>query len=272
MSLCEYKYRNMSYGGITGAPATGVQARKYGGKELDRENGLDWLDSQARMYDPLTGRTPTMDPMSEKYYHLSPYLWCSGNPVRNTDPTGEVILSSKDRKLYPCLYDYLSSLSQIWDSKDDTYKESFRFYSNIGDSQIKRILKNGSGPIIKVSNANLAFEGKEVNALTGGKREPISPTKGKLSFTITLSKEVVKMLEKAVTEEEKAKAMLMLESTLFHEFVHVGNYIYTDGKNGDRPQEEKLKKDSGKEFEQSVYGDDVNRSNLDEIFEKLNER
>lgn len=63
MSLCEYKYRNMSYGGITGAPATGVQSLKYGGKKLDRENGLDWYDSQARMYDPLIGRTPTQDPM-----------------------------------------------------------------------------------------------------------------------------------------------------------------------------------------------------------------
>ena len=51
------------YGGITGAPATGVQPLKYGGKELDRENGLDWYDSQARMYDPLIGRAPTQDPM-----------------------------------------------------------------------------------------------------------------------------------------------------------------------------------------------------------------
>ena len=53
MSLCEYKYRNMSYGGITGAPATGVQPLKYGGKELDRENALDCLDFEARHYDPM---------------------------------------------------------------------------------------------------------------------------------------------------------------------------------------------------------------------------
>lgn len=78
-------------GGLLGAPATGVQARKYGGKELDRENGLDWLDSQARMYDFIIGRTPTMDPMSEKYYHLSPYLWCAGNPLRFIDSNGGVI-------------------------------------------------------------------------------------------------------------------------------------------------------------------------------------
>ena len=79
----------MSYGGIMGAPATGVQPLKYGSKELDRENGLDWLDFEARMYDFIIGRTPTMDPMSEKYYHLSSYLWCAGNPLRFIDLTGK---------------------------------------------------------------------------------------------------------------------------------------------------------------------------------------
>jgi RHS repeat-associated protein len=77
------------YGGITGAPATGVQPLKYGGKELDRENGLDWYDSQARMYDPLIGRTTTQDPLAEKYYNLSPYLWCAGNPMNCIDINGD---------------------------------------------------------------------------------------------------------------------------------------------------------------------------------------
>ena len=76
------------YGGLMGAAGSGVQSRKYGGKELDRENGLDWYDSQARHYDPTAGRTPTMDSKAESFYSMSPYLWCAGNPVRNIDPTG----------------------------------------------------------------------------------------------------------------------------------------------------------------------------------------
>ena len=74
--------------GMLMAPEQGVQPLKYGGKELDRENGLDWLDSQARWYDPATGRTNTMDPKAEDYPAISPYTWCAGNPVRFTDPTG----------------------------------------------------------------------------------------------------------------------------------------------------------------------------------------
>ena len=66
----------------------GSQPYKYSTKELDRENGLDLYDSKARMYDPTIGRTPTQDPMAEKYYSMSPYLWCAANPITFTDPNG----------------------------------------------------------------------------------------------------------------------------------------------------------------------------------------
>lgn len=52
-------------------------------------NGLDLYDSEARWYDSLLGRTTTMDPLAEKYYSLSPYLWCAGNPVKFVDKVGK---------------------------------------------------------------------------------------------------------------------------------------------------------------------------------------
>ena len=79
------------YGGLMGSGSMGVQPYKYGGKELDRENGLDLYDSHARMYDPIIGRTTTIDPLAEKYTHLSPYLWCAANPLKYVDPSGMVI-------------------------------------------------------------------------------------------------------------------------------------------------------------------------------------
>ena len=84
----------------------GVQPYKYGAKELDRQNGLDWYDSQARMYDPVLGRTPTMDPKAEDYAPISPYAWCAGNPVRNIDPDGK--LDSK-RETYLPIWQHFSS-------------------------------------------------------------------------------------------------------------------------------------------------------------------
>ena len=76
------------YGGLMGCGSMGVQPYKYGGKELDRENGLDLYDSHARMYDPIIGRTTTIDPLAEKYTHLSPYLWCAANPLKYVDRNG----------------------------------------------------------------------------------------------------------------------------------------------------------------------------------------
>ena len=78
------------YGGLFSATAS-VQPYKYGSKELDRTNGLDLYDSEARWYDSLLGRTSTMDPKSEKYYSLSPYTWCVGNPVKNIDLHGDTV-------------------------------------------------------------------------------------------------------------------------------------------------------------------------------------
>ena len=80
------------YGGLINASDTQLQPYKYSSKELDRENGLDLYDSQARWYDSMLPGTTTQDPLAEKYFSISPYTWCAGNPVRFVDDDGKLII------------------------------------------------------------------------------------------------------------------------------------------------------------------------------------
>ena len=66
-----------------------VQPYKYNGKELDTKKGLNWYDYGARHYDVMLGRWFVVDPLAEKYYSLSPFVYCGNNSVRFIDPNGK---------------------------------------------------------------------------------------------------------------------------------------------------------------------------------------
>lgn len=75
------------FGGLMGESTNGdVQPYKYNGKELNRMNGLDWYDYSARYMDGI--RFTTIDPMAEKYYGVSPYVYCKDNPIKFIDING----------------------------------------------------------------------------------------------------------------------------------------------------------------------------------------
>ena len=73
----------------TGTQFTSDNPYKWGGKEWDENLGA--YDFGARMYAPADARWSTMDPLCEKYYHISPYSYCAGNPVNLVDPDGRHI-------------------------------------------------------------------------------------------------------------------------------------------------------------------------------------
>ena len=86
---------------ILGARAATVRWR-FGGKEIAGQKagasalagtpavaaGRPYLDFGARLYDPRTAAWLSQDPMAEKYYPISPYAYCAGNPVNLVDPDG----------------------------------------------------------------------------------------------------------------------------------------------------------------------------------------
>ena len=67
----------------------------YTGKEAQTPDfTTGYTDFGARQYSPTLRRWMTPDPLSEKYYGVSPYAFCNNNPVNFVDPDGEFPLFS----------------------------------------------------------------------------------------------------------------------------------------------------------------------------------
>ena len=62
----------------------------FSGKESQSllNASIPLLDFGARMYNPAIARWTAADPLSEKYYGISPYVYCANNPILFTDIAG----------------------------------------------------------------------------------------------------------------------------------------------------------------------------------------
>ena len=139
------------YGTPFSAPSDGTNATlqpyKYNGKELDVMHGLNTYDYGARQYYPVLPIWDRPDPLAEDNYHVSPYMYCLGNPVRFIDPDGEMVYIPDEYKDYVLLW--INSLAQgIYDTDkngflylktrtSEEYKSSYyakRLNEAIGDN------------------------------------------------------------------------------------------------------------------------------------------
>ena len=238
-----------------------VQNKKNNGKEFIEAHGLDEYDTQARMYYPAIMRTTTLDPLAEKYYSISPYAWCGNNPVNRIDPDGRIDIDNKAQVKYPNLTFYLKGLANDWKNKDQRFKDNFLEKSGLTEKQVSRMLEFGKGPKLEVKDLTKEKANGTTRLLKDTKTGRLTNDNNGNGL-IALSINVVNMMEKATTNEDKGISVLMVESTTFHEITHVGNAIVNG--NGDGKFTE-----SGKAFEKDAYGRDVDPSNVKSIWRSL---
>ena len=68
------------------------QPYRFSGKELDKQNGLNMYDFGARLFDVAgVPMWTSVDPLAEKYYNVTPYSYCVGDPVNKFDPDGKKV-------------------------------------------------------------------------------------------------------------------------------------------------------------------------------------
>ena len=114
-----------------------VQPYKYNGKELDTRKGLNWYDYGVRHYDPAVGRFITSDPLSEKDYFTSSYVYCGSNPINRID---------KDGRIWETVWD-AASLSLGINS----------FWKNISEGSYGAAAIDGAGVVIDAVAAAIPF-------------------------------------------------------------------------------------------------------------------
>ena len=66
----------------------------FSAKERDPETGYSYFGS--RYYSSDLSIWLSVDPMSDKYPSLSPYVYCADNPVKLVDPNGEDPIYAKN--------------------------------------------------------------------------------------------------------------------------------------------------------------------------------
>ena len=86
--------------------------------------GLAWYDNRARWYDSVTMRFLAPDPLADKYHDISPWAWCANNPLRYSDPSGEVIRTIVNGIPYDYrmgnegMYGFYNNLGELYEGPD----------------------------------------------------------------------------------------------------------------------------------------------------------
>ena len=131
------------------APATSVAStsspnrRHCSGKEDQAflGAGIPLLDFGARRYNPAIARWTAADPLSEKYYGISPYVYCLGNPIVNIDVKGDSVR----------VYIETVGLGHTWISAGEGDEMVVYTYGRYDHTYKGNALSDGPGVLVRLS-------------------------------------------------------------------------------------------------------------------------
>ncbi len=125
---------------------------RYAGKDLKRYFGMNYYDFGARLYDPSLMRWHVMDPLAENNYSVSPYAYCSNNPVNRIDPSG--------------LTDYLVN-DEGYVQEKNPFMNAIKGFLGIKDETDQLIASNGNSLVMESGTMGKVQSYSQGNKLIG---------------------------------------------------------------------------------------------------------
>ena len=143
---------------------------RYNSKEEQFKFGTPYIDYGARQYDPVLGRWFAQDPLSEKYYGISPYAFCGNNPIRYEDFDGEDWVDKAAGYFIGGVTNVVPGTGFIrdWYSPDNSedYNTALKRTDETAAALGTGMMKAGTGAM--AAGGALATAGVEVTASTAG--------------------------------------------------------------------------------------------------------
>jgi RHS repeat-associated protein len=231
---------------------------RYGFNSMEKDDEIkgsgNSYDFGARIYDPRVGKFLMVDFFESKFAYQATYLISGNDPIRFSDLGGNFKLDEATKKAYPELDAYLKTISQVYIDKPAEFKQAFKEYGQLTDSEVTEMLTYGKGPTINVAMLTGADAQTKYREKSDGKLEP-------LSITINIS--IVEEYKRQVNNKEGlavdlVAAKLVLEANIFHEGTHWGD-ISNDGQL-DKTQTVngmQVTPCGGDKFEDAAYGEQI---------------
>ena len=130
---------------------------RYNGKEAQAFLNNPYLDYGARQYDSDGGIWLGKDPLSEKYYPISPYSFCANNPIKFVDSDG------RDIKIW---YKDNNGLSRSYVYSGGSVTVANKFVNQVVEAyQYNKRNTGGDNPMTKAVEGNVMINIMQTMAL-----------------------------------------------------------------------------------------------------------
>ena len=169
----------------------------FNGKELDTETGLYYYG--ARYYDPRVSLWLNVDPLAEKYPHVSPYTYTLNNPIKFIDPDGResekvddiIIKGNKSKEAF----DQLQSSTKLKLKMNNTGKVTAEGKARTdADKKLLEAITDTNVIVqINATSSNFTEDGKWY--VGGAYRGSSVGTDGKTYTTQTVNPEMTKTID-----------------------------------------------------------------------------